>query len=505
MTTYLQMQPAMRPVWKRSRYRRLALLVLVTGLSLVASAVIQLYSSRVLTLQRLKSGTVPRMTFVNLCGALILTILLAAMVRALAISNMKLAASEADARELLALQTRRFHALERDGWDGVMILDRMGAIRWMGVTAARILRLDPNDVSGASLLGLVDVRNIDDFLAALAIEKGASRKSFEFQMRDADGQLRWFEAVTTNHVDDEAVSGVVMHFRDASKKRDAVDAMRDRDGHVRAAFDRSPFGAAMVNAEGVLVSLNRALAGMAGRSVAALIGRRVGTLLSPRGRAAVRTAMRKLKTSDGASLQRETTLANGRPVVLALIPARTDGEEVSSFLLQVVALPEIVPAVDAMDGPPAPEPSEDADEDPAPNVMGESDVWGDESSPAPEEVFASWGADDDEPFEREGSVGEFDFFAHPLVFDVDDRDELAEPDEEPLRVDPPREHEIAEEDQEEPSAAGIDDRASTPASVLRAIISARRAEGSAQGEAEASVPEEPEPTPSEPDIRAFLL
>ncbi|MGZ4144782.1 MAG: hypothetical protein ACXVPP_06470 [Actinomycetota bacterium] len=85
MTTYLQMQPAMRPVWKRSRYRRLSLLVLVTGLSLVASAVIQLYSSGVLTLQRFKSGTVPRMTFVNLCGALILTILLAAMVRALAI------------------------------------------------------------------------------------------------------------------------------------------------------------------------------------------------------------------------------------------------------------------------------------------------------------------------------------------------------------------------------------------------------------------------------------
>src|SRR6266498_3616020 len=140
------MQLATRAQWKRSRYRRVPWLILLTGLSLISAAGIQLYVHGDITLERIRSGDLPQLTLIELGGALVLTVFLTVTVRSLAVATAKAAASEHDARELLALQTRRFQKLERDGWDGVMIVDSMAVIRWMGVTAARILQLDPAEV-----------------------------------------------------------------------------------------------------------------------------------------------------------------------------------------------------------------------------------------------------------------------------------------------------------------------------------------------------------------------
>ena len=331
---------ATKPPSTTGKDMRAARVLFAAGLSLIVVAAMRAYSTGVITPAILRSGRIPVLPIVVFAGALALTVLIALMVRAMAITTEQALARERDARELLALQARRFHTLEREGWDGVMIVDSMGIIRWMGVTAAKLLRLDPRHVMGASVLGLVHMSDLDGFLAALAVPDDGSARTFEFRVTDAQDRERWFEGVVSNHEDDEAVSGVVLHFRDTTEWHTVENVLRDGRDHVRAAFDDSPFGTAIIDGDGVLGSANDALGEVMGRDAASLTGRPIGSLLSPRDRYAVRVALRRIKNFQVEdAFKREVVLSNGISALLALTPIVTDPDEIRSLLLQVVAYP----------------------------------------------------------------------------------------------------------------------------------------------------------------------
>jgi PAS domain S-box-containing protein len=336
-----------------SRERHAVRLVLLAGLALNAVQALRSYTSGALTPKAITSGHLPKMELVTLGGGVLLTLFVALSLRAAAIASEKALEREREARDLLSLQSRRFQALEREGWDGVLIVDQLGVIRWIGVTAAKMLQFDPHEVVGESMISLVHFSDVDGFIAALGVEKDDNR-TFEFRMNDGRDRERWFEGVMSNHADDDAVSGVVIHMRDTTEWHNVEDALRDRDDRVRAAFDDSPFGSALVDADGLLRSVNEGLAALLDVEASELTGRKIGSLLTPRDRSAVRSTMRAMLTYDEPPLQRDVVLRNGVGALLALTPIRTGPREVGSFLLQIVgreiatlaAEPELVEEMD---------------------------------------------------------------------------------------------------------------------------------------------------------------
>src|SRR5688500_12633741 len=130
----------------RNRQRRASLLVLAAGLSLTGVGALRANGQGTLTLDAVRDGRLPMQTLVSRGGALALTILLTAAIRSLVLACERAENREREALATLSLHTRRSQALERDGWDGVLIVDSTASIRWVGVTAARLLQLDPHEV-----------------------------------------------------------------------------------------------------------------------------------------------------------------------------------------------------------------------------------------------------------------------------------------------------------------------------------------------------------------------
>lgn len=327
-----------RPKRERSPDRRAARLVLFTGFALTTVIGLNAMANGALSIDAIRAGKIPALTLVLLGGGLGLSIVLALMVRSIVIACEELQRSERNARDWLELKTRRFQTLEREGWDGVMIIDTLGVIRWMGVTAARILRFDPHDVVGESVLGLIDLSDVDTFLGALAVPTHGEGSTFEFRSTEADETVRWFEGTMSDHVDDDAVSGIVLHFRETTDQHMVADALQERERHVNAAFDDSPFGAAIVDADGLLRSVNDALVSLLSRERDALIDKPIGSLLSPRDRSAVRAWLRRVLSLDvELPLMREVVLSDGQAAVLAMTPIVSGPRQVGSFLLQIVS------------------------------------------------------------------------------------------------------------------------------------------------------------------------
>ncbi len=156
--------------------------------------------------------------------------------RVLAAQNRRLQEQSVTERLLhvdLQRSEERFRSLVRNASDGVVVLGPDGVIRYESPAAERILGRAAD--TGFGRRALDDVHP-DDRLAVQRcfVEVGAEtggQAEIEFRASRSDGSWRTLEAIVKNLLDDPAVDGVVVNYRDITERKVLEEQLRHQAFH----------------------------------------------------------------------------------------------------------------------------------------------------------------------------------------------------------------------------------------------------------------------------------
>lgn len=134
----------------------------------------------------------------------------------------------------VAGQVARFQSLVAASTDVIMVVDTDLMVRWQSAAAARQFGLSDADVVGRHLLSMVHPddagvlgQRIDDVRAGLGTgADGEPPALVEARLRDGFGQWRETESSISDQRDVPEVSGLVVHIRDVSERKEMERALR---------------------------------------------------------------------------------------------------------------------------------------------------------------------------------------------------------------------------------------------------------------------------------------
>ncbi len=156
--------------------------------------------------------------------------------RVLAAQNRRLQEQATTERLLMVDLQRseeRFRSLVRNASDVVAVLGADGLIRYQSPAAERVLGRSPTEAIGRVATAHVhpdDRAAVERRLNEVAAVAGAEA-TFEFRARHDDGSFRMLEAIAKNLLDDPAVGGVVVNYRDITERKALEEQLRHQAFH----------------------------------------------------------------------------------------------------------------------------------------------------------------------------------------------------------------------------------------------------------------------------------
>ncbi|MCU0977165.1 MAG: EAL domain-containing protein [Steroidobacteraceae bacterium] len=169
-------------------------------------------------------------------------------------------------RRAAGLVEARYASLIRNSSDVIMITDADGCVRFASPAAERVLERRPSELVGRNLLDLwtdLDRERLAAFLSEAAATRGRAVGPVEFIV--GNGTRRYtLESVGSNLLDDPAVGGLALNFRDVSERKALEEQLRQLAFHdpLTLLANRSLFRDRVEHA--------LALAGRSGRQVAVM-------------------------------------------------------------------------------------------------------------------------------------------------------------------------------------------------------------------------------------------
>ena len=156
--------------------------------------------------------------------------------RVLAGQNRRLQEQATTERLLLVDMQRkeeRFRSLVQNASDGVVVLGEDGLIRYESPAVERILGRRAGERVDRSISADIhpdDRANVERALADVAALSNAEAR-MEFRARHADDSWRTLESIAKNLLDDPAVGGVVINYRDITERKTLEEQLRHQAFH----------------------------------------------------------------------------------------------------------------------------------------------------------------------------------------------------------------------------------------------------------------------------------
>ncbi|MBI3172180.1 MAG: PAS domain S-box protein [Chloroflexi bacterium] len=147
-----------------------------------------------------------------------------------------------------------FRALSENSAEGVAIVDTKGKLTYVARTEERILGYNPAEVIGRYAFEIV---HPDDLSAVQAAFRECLREAdrlvrMEYRARHVDGLWRQLEVTIKNLLGEPAVRGVVANFRDITERKQAVEALSQREAYFRALIENSAEGIVILDEQGMM-------------------------------------------------------------------------------------------------------------------------------------------------------------------------------------------------------------------------------------------------------------
>jgi len=128
-----------------------------------------------------------------------------------------------------------FHALVENSSDAIAVLDAEGVIRFASRSSARVLGYALEERLGRSGFELMHPEDVAAARAAFGNCLGQPGVPIgaEYRARHKDGTWRFIEATAVNRLDETAIGGVVVNYRDVTGRKHAEKALRGSEERLR--------------------------------------------------------------------------------------------------------------------------------------------------------------------------------------------------------------------------------------------------------------------------------
>jgi len=141
-----------------------------------------------------------------------------------------------DAAERLQRSEARFRSLVQHGHDIVMVVNSDRRVSYVSPTVQSVLGYDSAELLGSGGPKALAFVHPDDVSAlreqfSTVVSAPRLQARVELRARHSDGSWRWLEVVFTNQLEDLAVRGVVLNFRDVTERRMMQDALAHQALH----------------------------------------------------------------------------------------------------------------------------------------------------------------------------------------------------------------------------------------------------------------------------------
>jgi PAS domain S-box-containing protein len=140
------------------------------------------------------------------------------------------------------IEERRCRSLIENSFDVFKIIDAEGVIRFASPSVERVMGYAPDEVVGTSVFDWIHPDDVDLARSALetVLSKGALEEYVELRDRHRNGRYRTIEVVASNLIDDPAVGGVVLNYRDVTERKQWEAALRQSEERYQRVFQSSP-------------------------------------------------------------------------------------------------------------------------------------------------------------------------------------------------------------------------------------------------------------------------
>jgi diguanylate cyclase (GGDEF)-like protein/PAS domain S-box-containing protein len=200
--------------------------------------------------------------------------------------------------------------------DVVLVIDTLGSIRYANRATERELGYRLADHVGRSLLELVHPDDVANVISSLeTVQAKSVGTPVEVRVRARDGSWHWFEEIGTNVTLDDGTPAVLCAARNITQRRMWEVAAGDVE-RARQIIHVAPTISILLDAGGVIVSVNAAFTRLLGHDQGAALGRPLSDFVAAADRRDVTRIIAEL--ADGArraTFEADMTVV-GQPVDL---------------------------------------------------------------------------------------------------------------------------------------------------------------------------------------------
>lgn len=144
-----------------------------------------------------------------------------------------------------------FRALIENNMDIITVIDQAGTFKFINQAGEWLLGYQQEDLIGRSSLDFVhpeDAPKALDIIKRAGEDSGFSPQA-DIRVKRSDGSYLYFEGIGRSYLDNPAIEGIVVGFRDVSDRKRVEDALRESEELHRALVNISPDAITMTDLE----------------------------------------------------------------------------------------------------------------------------------------------------------------------------------------------------------------------------------------------------------------
>lgn len=231
------------------------------------------------------------------------------------------ASSLTEALTRLAASEHRFRALIEHSSDSTLVLTAGGKITYASPSTTRISGFAVGELVGLRAFDLIDPEDRDQseqLFAEIVRDTGCIRTA-EFRARNKEGRRAWIELTASNLLEEPSVQGVVINWRDISRRKRVE---RDRERLI-AVLEATPDTVVICEPDGRLLYANKAgRLAMKLEEDADLSGLSVVDLVQDQNKARLSNEILPATVRDGSWVGEITSTGSGGNETASLIVAQ---------------------------------------------------------------------------------------------------------------------------------------------------------------------------------------